>query len=31
MFIIQVTDFGLPRLAENDIMHVSMRVLGTFG
>ncbi|KAI5012346.1 hypothetical protein ZWY2020_024480 [Hordeum vulgare] len=27
----QVADFGLARLAENDMTHVSMRVMGTFG
>jgi hypothetical protein len=31
MFIIQVADFGLARLAENDVTHVSTRVMGTFG
>ncbi|XP_044965178.1 proline-rich receptor-like protein kinase PERK9 isoform X3 [Hordeum vulgare subsp. vulgare] len=27
----QVADFGLARLAENDMTHISMRVMGTFG
>lgn len=27
----QVADFGLARLAENDVTHVSTRVMGTFG
>nr|BAJ87018.1 predicted protein [Hordeum vulgare subsp. vulgare] len=26
-----VADFGLARLAENEVTHVSMRVMGTFG
>jgi hypothetical protein len=29
--MIQVADFGLARLAENDVTHVSTRVMGTFG
>ncbi|XP_044983571.1 proline-rich receptor-like protein kinase PERK9 [Hordeum vulgare subsp. vulgare] len=27
----QVADFGLARLTENEVTHVSMRVMGTFG
>ncbi|KAI4997371.1 hypothetical protein ZWY2020_052713 [Hordeum vulgare] len=27
----QVADFGLARLIENEVTHVSMRVMGTFG
>ncbi|TVU00807.1 hypothetical protein EJB05_53754, partial [Eragrostis curvula] len=30
-FEAQVADFGLARLAENDVTHVSTRVMGTFG
>ncbi|KAJ4788570.1 Proline-rich receptor-like protein kinase PERK8 [Rhynchospora pubera] len=30
-FDAQVADFGLARLAENDVTHVSTRVMGTFG
>ncbi|KAF8779285.1 hypothetical protein HU200_002966 [Digitaria exilis] len=31
MFEAQVADFGLARLAENDVTHISTRVMGTFG
>ncbi|CAN6201607.1 unnamed protein product [Urochloa humidicola] len=30
-FEAQVADFGLARLAENDVTHISTRVMGTFG
>jgi hypothetical protein len=29
--VLQVADFGLARLAENDVTHISTRVMGTFG
>jgi serine/threonine protein kinase len=31
LVIEQVADFGLARLAENNVTHVSTRVMGTFG
>ncbi|XP_066370426.1 proline-rich receptor-like protein kinase PERK8 [Miscanthus floridulus] len=30
-FEAQVADFGLARIAENDVTHISTRVMGTFG